>query len=102
MIKLTQRQKEVVDKFHALEREHGEGNIYVRYINDCWNVMFVIHKKGDSNVTLMLKEENKINRSIFNALEKKGLMQPTDINHNPVEDANYTGGVAYLGCRITI
>lgn len=45
-MKLTQKQQEIVDKFLELENEYGKGNVFLRWINDYWNVMFVIHRIG--------------------------------------------------------
>lgn len=88
-MKLTAAQQNVIDKAKQLEAEHGKGNVFLRYINDYWNVMFVIHKSGDEKITLtQLADKNKINGKIINALQEKSLLQMMDQNHNVLTDSN--------------
>ena len=97
-MKLTVAQQKIVDKAKKLEQEHGHGNVFLRYINDYWNVMFVIHKHGDDKITLtQLADKNKINGRIINSLQEKGLLQMMDQNHNILTDSNNS---SLVGSRI--
>ena len=88
-MKLTAAQQKLIDKAKQLEQEHGQGNVFLRYINDYWNVMFVIHKQGDDKITLtQLADKNKINGRVINSLQEKGLLQMMDQNHNILTDSN--------------
>jgi len=103
-MKLTKAQQKVVDRFNELEAEHGKGNVFLRYINECWNVMFVWHKKGEQNIGFKLCNENKVNGRILNSLENMGLLQGKDSEHNDVADSNsakYEDKIV-LGSIITI
>lgn len=87
-MKLTDKQKQVVQKAKQLEAEYGKGNVFLRWINDYWRVCFIIHNKGDSTYKPLLAEDTKINRSILNALENKGLLTGCDNRHNEEADPN--------------
>ena len=36
-MKLTVAQQKIIDKAKELEQEHGQGNVFLRHINDYWN-----------------------------------------------------------------
>lgn len=103
-MKLTQKQRETVDRFLELEKEYGKGNVFIRWINNYWNTMFVIHQKGEEKIESHLKDSFKVNRRILNALEMKGLLQCQDINHEKVENPNtaWRDGIQVVGSRIVI
>lgn len=103
-MKLTNKQKQVVQKAKQLEAEYGKGNVFLRWINDYWRVCFIIHNKGDSTYKPLLTEDTKINRNILNALENKGLLTGCDNQHNEEADPNswrsQSEGWYYVGNRI--
>lgn len=103
-MKLTQKQQETVNRFLELENEYGKGNVFLRWINNYWNVMFVIHRIGEENIETHLKNSFKVNGKILNSLEEKGLIQCQDINHENVEDATRAlyDGIKIVGSRIVI
>lgn len=87
-MKLTEKQLQVINRAKQLETEHGQGNIFIRWINDYWKACFIIHKAGNDNYDIKLSGENKINGRILNALQEKGLIQTMDTNHIEREDFN--------------
>lgn len=103
-MKLTQKQQETVDKFLELENEYGKGNVFLRWINNYWNVMFVIHRIGEKNFETHFQNGFKVNGRILNALEEKGLLQCQDINHENVENPEtaFHDGIKVIGSRIVI
>lgn len=103
-MKLTQKQQETVDRFIELEEEYGKGNVFLRWINNYWNVMFVIHRTGEENIEPHLQDSFKVNGRILNALESKGLLQCYDIDHKKVKNANNAcyDGIKVVGKRIVI
>ena len=103
-MKLTQKQQKVVDRFNKLEKEYGKGNVFVRWINDYWKTMFIIHKKGKEKIEFFQDESFKINGRILRALEEKGMLQCQDINYENVEnpDIAWRNGTKVVGSRIII
>ena len=103
-MKLTQKQQEIVDRFLELENEYGKGNVFLRWINNYWNVMFIIHRMGEENFETHFQEAFKVNGGSLNALEKKGLLQCQDINHEEVENPNIASyeGIQVVGSRILV
>ena len=103
-MKLTQKQQETVNRFLELESEYGKGNVFLRWINNYWNTMFVIHKIGEKNIEAHFQESFKVNGRILNALEEKGLLQCQDINHENVEEPTKAlyDGIKVIGSRIDI
>lgn len=101
---LTKNQKQVVQKFIQLEAEYGNGNVFLRWINDYWRVRFIVHKRGDSTYTILMTEDAKVNGIVLNALEKKGLLTGCDNQHNDDVDPNSwinkPEGWYYVGSRI--
>lgn len=87
-MKLTEKQKEVIERAKQLEKEYGNGNVFLRWINDYWNVCFVVHKIGDDKIFTHLKENMKVNKATLNALESKGLLTCCDNQHNEGQDPN--------------
>lgn len=90
-MKFTKSQQKIIDKFNELEKEYGKGNVFFRYANDCWKVVFAIHKKGDDKITLKLEKDFKVNGKIINSFQKLGILIPKNINHETIEDVNKTG-----------
>ena len=45
-MKFTQKQTELINEYKRLEKEYGEGNVFLRYINDFWKIRFIIHRSG--------------------------------------------------------
>lgn len=103
-MKLTQKQQETIDRFLELENEYGKGNVFIRWINNYWNAMFIIHQKGEEKIETHLQESFKVNGRILNALEQKGLLQCQDINHEFVKDPTlaFYDGVKVVGSRILV
>lgn len=103
-MKLTNKQQETVNRFIELEDEYGKGNVFLRWINNYWNVMFVIHRIGEENVETHFEDAFKVNGRILNALEEKGLLQCQDINHENVENTVEAlhDGIKVVGSRIVI
>lgn len=102
-MKLTIAQQKVINKAKELEKEHGKGNVFLRYINDYWNILFVIHKQGETSYKPIFGDENKINSKIINSLQEKGLIQIMDNNHivlNDVMDIKYSNERFLVGSRI--
>lgn len=101
-MKLTSSQLKVINKAKELEEEYGKGNVFIRWINDYWRGMFIIHKSGEETISPKLIEENKVNAKVFYSLERLGLIQPMDINHIEREDFNTfsTDNFIPLGSRI--
>lgn len=101
-MKLTQKQQEIVNRFLELENKYGKGNVFLRWINNYWNVMFVIHHVGDENIETNFQDAFKVNGRIVNALENKGLLQCQDINHENVEDPTKAlyDGIKVIGSKI--
>lgn len=103
-MKLTQRQQETVNRFLELENEYGKGNVFIRWINNYWNTMFIVHHKGEEKFEVHLQNSYKVNRRILNALERKGLLQCQDINHENVKipmQALY-GKIKVVGSKIVV
>lgn len=103
-MKLTQKQQETVDRFLELEKKYGKGNVFIRWINNYWNAMFIIHRKGEEKIETYLQESFKVNGRILNALEQKGLLQCQDINHVNVKESNTAmyDGIKVVGSRILV
>lgn len=102
-MKLTATQQKVIDKAKELENEYGKSNVFLRYINDYWNVLFIIHKQGEINYKTILNDKNKINGKIINSLQEKGLLQIMDNNHTVLNNANdikYDSDRFLVGSRI--
>ena len=87
-MKLTKKQEEVLNRYKELEKEYGKGNVFIRYLNDYWKACFIIHKIGEDKYTFFYKDEDRINKTILNSLEKKGLLTCCDNNHNEDIDPN--------------
>ena len=87
-MKLTQKQQEVVDRFLELEKEYGKGNVFIRWINNYWNTMFVIHQKDAETFEPHLTDSFKVNGRVLNALTEKGLIKYMDIHHEEMEEPN--------------
>ena len=103
-MKLTKKQQEIVNRFLELENVYGKGNVFLRWINNYWNIMFVIHRIGDINFETHFQDTFKVNGKIVNALEKKGLLQCQDINHEDVEDTTKAlyDGIKVVGSKILL
>ena len=103
-MKLTQKQQETVDRFLELENKYGKGNVFIRWINNYWNAMFIIHRKGEEKIETYLQEPFKVNGRILNALEQKGLLQCQDINHEIVKDPTLAlyNGIRVVGSRFLV
>lgn len=103
-MKLTKKQQEVVDKFMELEEKHGKGNIFIRYINDSWKAMFVVHKTDSDKIDITFKDEYKVNGKVLNSLQSAGMIECRDIHHKKVEDPNvaFRNGVVIVGSIILI
>ena len=54
-MKSTQKQQETVDRFLELENEYGKGNVFIRWINNYWNTMFIVYRKGEKKLKLIYK-----------------------------------------------
>lgn len=79
-MKFTPKQTELINEYKRLEKEYGEGNVFLRYINDYWKVRFIVHKSGQERYEPIY--DYKINRKIINALEKNALLVGCNINHD--------------------
>ena len=103
-MKLTQKQQEAVNRFLELENEYGKGNVFLRWINNNWNVMFIIHRIGEEKYEIHFQDKFKVNGRVLNALEEKGLLQCQDVNHENVENPNIAlhDGIKVIGSRIVI
>lgn len=103
-MKLTQKQQETVDRFHDLEKEYGKGNVFLRWINDYWKVMFVIHRKGEEKFETHLENSFKVNGKVLKALEGYGLLQCQNVNHEKVDNDNWAlhNGISVVGSKIMI
>ena len=105
-MKLTPKQKEVIDRYKALESEYGKGNVFLRWINDYWKVCFVVHKKGEDTFTFFGGDENRVNGRILNSFEEKGLLIPCDNAHNEGADPNswrsQPEGWCFVGSKINV
>lgn len=103
-MKLTQKQQKTVDRFLELEDEYGKGNVFIRWINNYWNTMFIVHQKEEEKIETHLQESFKVNGRILNALEQKGLLQCQDINHEIVKDPTLAlyDGIRVVGSRILV
>lgn len=103
-MKLTEKQKQVIQKEKQLEAEYGKGNVFLRWINDYWRVCFIIHNKGDSTYKPLLTEDTKINGVVLSSLENKGLLTGCDNQHNEEVDPDswrsQPEGWHYIGIRI--
>lgn len=49
-MKLTLKQNELIEEYKRLESKYGEGNVFLRYVNDFWRIRFIIHKIGEKNI----------------------------------------------------
>ena len=47
-MKFTPKQTELINEYKRLEKEYGEGNVFLRYINDFWKIRFIIHRSGQA------------------------------------------------------
>lgn len=47
-MKFTPKQTELINEYKRLEKEYGEGNVFLRYINDFWKIRFIIHISGQA------------------------------------------------------
>lgn len=103
-MKLTQKQQETIDRFLELENEYGKGNVFLRWINNYWNVMFVIHRKGEEKIETHFQNSLKVNGRVLNVLENKGMLECQDINHKKVENLSVVqrDGIKIVGSRIII
>lgn len=86
-MKLTNSRQKVIDRAKDLEQEYGKGNVFLRYINDYWKAMFIIHNQNETTFKTMLQDVNKVNGKIINSLEEKGLLQIMDNKHNILNNA---------------
>lgn len=96
-MKLTSKQIEIINRAKELENEHGKGNVFIRWINDYWRAMFIIHKQGEEVYSPKLIDENRVNSRIFNSLEEKGLTEYMDINHIKRKDPNLWMSENFIG-----
>ena len=103
-MKLTKKQQEVIDRFLELEKDYGKGNVFIRWINNYWNTMFVIHQKDAETFEPHLIDSFKVNGRVLNALEEKGLLQCQDIHHNKVKNPNTASfnGIKIVGSTIIL
>lgn len=84
-IKLTEKQKAVIELAKELESKYGKGNIFLRWINDSYKIQFIVHLIGTNTYNIL---GYKINGTVCNALEKKGLLTCCDNMHNEDVDPN--------------
>ena len=100
---LTKSQEQIVNKAKQLEQQYGEGNVFVRWINDYWRVMFIVHHANETNFNCKLEEQYKVNGRAVNALMNKGLTEIVDNEHNIMDDPNdckYIDNKFCVGSRI--
>lgn len=105
-MKLTKKQQEVVDRFLKLEKEYGEGNVFIRWINDFWKYAFIIHKKNEMVYSSHFIQDQSlcIHGKVINSLNKMGILQCQDIHHNKVEnlDVALRNGIIVVGSTIQL
>lgn len=85
-MKLTPKQKEIIDK--AIELEHGPvaDEVFIRFVNDRYGYCFVFHKKGSRYFNAAFEygfNPIKINLRTLKSLCEKGVLEDVDIQHNP-------------------
>ena len=85
-IKLTKKQKEIIYQAKELEKEFGEGNVFLSWVNEQLKVKFIIHVKGETSYKAILYY--KINGTVINSLQKKGLLTCCDNMHRENVDPN--------------
>ena len=76
------------DALKAIEKEYGKGNVFIRWINNYWNTMFIIHQKDAETFEPHLTDSFKVNGRVLNALTEKGLIKYMDIHHEEIELRN--------------
>lgn len=67
-MKFTPKQTELINEYKRLEKEYGEGNVFLRYINDFWKIRFIIHRSGQAEYKPIY--DYRINGKIINGLQK--------------------------------
>lgn len=99
-MKLTVKQKEIVDKFNHLQQKHGNVFISARFGNkprfmrlDCRDKMLV---------TMGGEFGGVLDQRVLNGLDSKGLIQPVDANFNhltdkEVQDSLYDKDIQFIG-----
>ena len=96
---MTNGERAVVERFLLLEDEFGKGNVFVRWMNGYW---FIIYKAGEENYSMQFNPERKINSRILNSLVAKGFVRYMDIDHKEVEDTNKLDGKYLLGGTLVV
>lgn len=102
-MKFTQKQTELINEYKRLEKEYGEGNVFLRYINDFWKIRFIIHSSGQTEYKPIY--DYRINGKIINGLQKNKMLVGYDTEHKEADPNNYTNykeGVYFLGSRIIL
>lgn len=101
-MKLTPKQKEIIDK--AIELEHGlvADEVFIRFVNDRYGYCFVFHKKGSRYFNAAFEygfNPIKINLRTLKSLCEKGVLEDVDIQHNPCPSCMHSTE-EYLGVRV--
>lgn len=103
-MKLTVKQKEMVEKFKSLQDRHN-------------NKVFISARIGNKPRIMRLDDEEEmlvtiggefggvLNQRVLNGLDRKGLIQPVDINFNyltdeEVQESLYNDEVKLIGAII--
>ena len=103
-MKLTVPQQKVIDISKELEDKYGKGNVFIRWVNGHENIRFAIHQKNTRTASVLLSDNDVINRRVLESLDRKGLITCCDTQHNDNVDPNdclgKDNGVFFLGSRI--
>lgn len=100
-MKLTPKQNELIEKYKCLESKYGKGNVFLRYINNCWRIRFIIHKIGEKVYSPIYDYE--INGKVINSLEKKNLLVGYDNKHEKADPNSWRSQPSdwyFVGSRI--
>ncbi len=105
-MRLTKKQKSIIDTAVKLESSLGKGNIFLRYIKSEQQICFIGHKKGSAAFTI-LKEFNdngeirpiKVDSKTYESMMKNRFLVNYDTNHHPNLHIK-TNIAGYLGARI--
>lgn len=84
----TKAQKELFEKAINLEKQYGRGNVFLRYINDCWRIRFVIHEKGARGYKTIFQPHTEANGRVVNTLERKGYIEFVNSMHQVMQNKN--------------
>lgn len=82
-MKLTLKQNELIEEYKRLESKYGEGNVFLRYVNDFWRIRFIIHKIGEKKYLPIY--DYKINGRTVNSLDRNNLLIGYDNKHKEAD-----------------